>query len=236
MDCDPALVRLALQSLLSNALKFTRPRDRAVITIRPVEHEGQAGIAVQDNGVGFKMAYAGKLFGVFQRLHRPDEFEGNGAGLALVQRIAQKHGGRVWAESGVDGRRHVLPHARRAARLMLPDELDLLLVEARPARGRARCSVRCGELAPAGRIGVARDGEEALDYLLGRGAFRHRLGGSPARLVLLELRLPRLDGIEVLRALRASPRTARCRSSCSPRRRAREVAQCYQAGRQQLHP
>ena len=95
----PGLVSLALRSLLSNALKFTRPRDHTVITIRPVEHEGQAGIAVQDNGVGFKMAYAGKLFGVFQRLHRPDEFEGNGAGLALVQRIAQKHGGRVWAES-----------------------------------------------------------------------------------------------------------------------------------------
>ena len=83
-------------------LKFTRPRDRTVITIRPIEHEGQAGIAVQDNGVGFKMAYAGKLFGVFQRLHRPDEFEGNGAGLALVQRVAQKHGGRVWAESELD--------------------------------------------------------------------------------------------------------------------------------------
>jgi len=99
VDCDASLVSLALHSLLSNALKFTRPRDHSVITIRPVEHEGQAGIAVQDNGVGFKMAYAGKLFGVFQRLHRPDEFEGNGAGLALVQRVAQKHGGRVWAES-----------------------------------------------------------------------------------------------------------------------------------------
>ena len=103
VDCDPALVRLALQSLLSNALKFTRPRDHTVITIRPVEHDGQAGLAVQDNGVGFKMAYAGKLFGVFQRLHRPDEFEGNGAGLALVQRVAQKHGGRVWADSGAEG-------------------------------------------------------------------------------------------------------------------------------------
>jgi len=102
-DCDGALVRLALQSLLSNALKFTRPRDHTVITIRPIDHEGQAGIAVQDNGVGFKMAYAGKLFGVFQRLHHADEFEGNGAGLALVQRVAQKHGGRVWAESGADG-------------------------------------------------------------------------------------------------------------------------------------
>jgi PAS domain S-box-containing protein len=103
VDCDPSLVRLALQSLLSNALKFTRPRDHTVVTIRPIEHEGQAGFAVQDNGVGFKMAYAGKLFGVFQRLHRPDEFEGNGAGLALVQRVAQKHGGRVWADSGADG-------------------------------------------------------------------------------------------------------------------------------------
>jgi signal transduction histidine kinase len=102
VECDASLVSLALQSLLSNALKFTRPRDHTVITIRPVEHEGQAGIAVQDNGVGFKMAYAGKLFGVFQRLHRPDEFEGNGAGLALVQRVAQKHGGRVWAESSGD--------------------------------------------------------------------------------------------------------------------------------------
>ena len=103
VDCDPTLVRLALESLLSNALKFTRPRDHTVVTIRPIEHEGQAGFAVQDNGVGFKMAYAGKLFGVFQRLHRPDEFEGNGAGLALVQRVAQKHGGRVWADSGADG-------------------------------------------------------------------------------------------------------------------------------------
>ena len=103
VDVDPTLVQTALQSLLSNALKFTRPRDRAVITIRPIEHDGQAGLAVQDNGVGFKMAYAGKLFGMFQRLHRPDEFEGNGAGLALVQRVAQKHGGRVWAESGPEG-------------------------------------------------------------------------------------------------------------------------------------
>ena len=103
VECDPSLVRHALHSLLSNALKFTRPRDQTVITIRPVEHDGQAGLAVQDNGVGFKMAYAGKLFGVFQRLHRPDEFEGNGAGLALVQRVAQKHGGRVWADSAAEG-------------------------------------------------------------------------------------------------------------------------------------
>ena len=83
-------------------MKFTRTRGRASIRVRPVEVEGQAGIAMQDNGVGFKTAHAGKLFGLFQRLHRADEFEGDGAGLAFVQRIAQRHGGRVWAESELD--------------------------------------------------------------------------------------------------------------------------------------
>jgi PAS domain S-box-containing protein len=99
VECDPALAKIAITNLLSNAVKFTRPRQQATIRVRPVEMDGHAGLAVEDNGVGFKMAYAGKLFGVFQRLHRPDEFEGNGAGLAMVQRIAQKHGGRVWAEA-----------------------------------------------------------------------------------------------------------------------------------------
>jgi PAS domain S-box-containing protein len=102
VQCDPALIRIAVTNLLSNAVKFTRPRQHATIRIRPVEFDGLVGLAVQDNGVGFKMAYAGKLFGMFQRLHRPDEFEGNGAGLAIVQRIAHKHGGRVWAESEPD--------------------------------------------------------------------------------------------------------------------------------------
>jgi PAS domain S-box-containing protein len=102
LECDPALAKIAIANLVSNAVKFTRTRARASIRIRPVRADDQDGIAVQDNGVGFKMAYAGKLFGLFQRLHRSDEFEGDGAGLAFVQRIAQRHGGRVWAESEVD--------------------------------------------------------------------------------------------------------------------------------------
>ena len=102
VECDPALTKLAISHLLSNAVKFTRPRERATISIGPVETDGQVGLRVEDNGVGFKMAYSGKLFGMFQRLHRPDEFEGNGAGLAIVQRIVQKHGGRVWAEAEPD--------------------------------------------------------------------------------------------------------------------------------------
>jgi PAS domain S-box-containing protein len=102
LECDPALAKIAIANLVSNAMKFTRTRGRASIRIRPVRADDQDGLAVQDNGVGFKMAYAGKLFGLFQRLHRSDEFEGDGAGLAFVQRIAQRHGGRVWAESEVD--------------------------------------------------------------------------------------------------------------------------------------
>jgi signal transduction histidine kinase len=102
VECDPALAKIAVTNLISNAVKFTRVRERATIRIRPVETDGQVGLAVEDNGVGFKMAYAGKLFGLFQRLHREDEFEGNGAGLALVHRIAHKHGGRVWAEAEPD--------------------------------------------------------------------------------------------------------------------------------------
>jgi PAS domain S-box-containing protein len=102
VDGDAGLIKIAISNLISNAVKFTRPREQATIRIRPVESDGQVGLAVEDNGVGFKMAYAGKLFGLFQRLHRLDEFEGNGAGLAVVHRIAHKHGGRVWAEAEPD--------------------------------------------------------------------------------------------------------------------------------------
>jgi light-regulated signal transduction histidine kinase (bacteriophytochrome) len=117
VECDPALAKVAISNLLSNALKFTRTREQAEIRIRPIEADSQPGIAIQDNGVGFKMAYAGKLFGLFQRLHRSDEFEGNGAGLAMVQRIVHRHGGRVWAESELDaGATFHLTFGRPAAR------------------------------------------------------------------------------------------------------------------------
>ena len=100
--CDPPLVAQVFVNLLSNAVKFTRLRPKAVIQIGQTGINGQTVIFVRDNGAGFDMAHAGKLFGVFQRLHKAAEFEGTGIGLANVQRIVHKHGGRIWAEAAPD--------------------------------------------------------------------------------------------------------------------------------------
>ena len=102
MECDPTLIRQVFQNLLFNALKFTRPRAQAIIEVGQKVEGDAPVIYVRDNGVGFSMKYADKLFGVFQRLHRAEDFEGTGVGLATVQRIIQKLGGRVWAEAELD--------------------------------------------------------------------------------------------------------------------------------------
>jgi two-component system, sensor histidine kinase and response regulator len=104
-DCqgDPSLIEQVLSNLLANAFKFTRQREDALIEVGTVrtEHDGEAEQVyfVRDNGAGFNMKYAHKLFGVFQRLHSQEQFPGTGVGLSIVKRILERHGGRIWAES-----------------------------------------------------------------------------------------------------------------------------------------
>ncbi|HTK94085.1 MAG TPA: ATP-binding protein, partial [Terriglobales bacterium] len=99
VDCDPTLMMQVVCNLLSNALKFSKLRPVTVIEIGHRRTETEAEVFIKDNGVGFNMHYADKLFGIFQRLHRQEDFEGTGVGLAIVQRIIRRHGGRVWAQS-----------------------------------------------------------------------------------------------------------------------------------------
>jgi light-regulated signal transduction histidine kinase (bacteriophytochrome) len=101
-QADPTLLKQVYVNLLSNAIKFTRRTDKAVIEVGSLREDGHVIYYVKDNGVGFDMQYAPKLFGVFQRLHRVEDYEGTGVGLAIVQRIIHRHGGRVWAEGSLN--------------------------------------------------------------------------------------------------------------------------------------
>ncbi|MDP3065347.1 MAG: ATP-binding protein [Methanobacteriaceae archaeon] len=99
---DRALLTQVFQNLLSNSIKFTREKNPALVEVGAQEDEDKITYYVRDNGAGFDMKYVEKLFGLFQRLHSPEEFEGTGVGLSIVQRIVKRHGGRVWGESELD--------------------------------------------------------------------------------------------------------------------------------------
>lgn len=100
--CDMALTRQIWWNLIDNAIKFTGPRETALVEIGGKEEPGESTYFVKDNGVGFNMKYAEKLFGMFQRFHKEEEFPGAGVGLSITQRLVRRHGGRIWADATGD--------------------------------------------------------------------------------------------------------------------------------------
>jgi light-regulated signal transduction histidine kinase (bacteriophytochrome) len=102
VEDDPELIKQVFEILISNAVKFSRTRPKARIEVGSLSDNNHLVFFVRDNGVGFDMAYADKLFGVFQRLHHSDQFEGTGVGLAAAERIIRRHGGRIWVDASLN--------------------------------------------------------------------------------------------------------------------------------------
>jgi light-regulated signal transduction histidine kinase (bacteriophytochrome) len=102
VKADRSLLKQVMVNLISNALKYSSKKEHPIVEIFSEKKQGEIVFSVKDNGTGFDMKYYDKLFGVFQRLHKQNEFEGVGVGLAIVQRVIAKHGGKVWAEGKVD--------------------------------------------------------------------------------------------------------------------------------------
>ena len=218
-QADPALLKQVWTNLLANALKYTRKRDVARIEIGSriephVVTEGQPASGaitgtevvyfVKDNGAGFEMKYVGKLFGVFQRLHRAADYEGTGVGLAIVQRIVQRHGGRIWADAALNEAQPFLSPSNKDLS-MLDRDVEILLVEDNPNDEMlALHAFRKQKIA--NHVHVVRDGAEALDFIFCTGAYADRNVENP-KVILLDLKLPLVDGIAVLRAIRSDPRT-----------------------------
>ena len=161
---DKAMIRQVLVNLFLNAMKFTRTREKAVIECGYASQLDGGAYYVRDNGVGFDMQYVNKLFGVFQRLHSANEFEGTGVGLALVQRIVHRHGGRVWAESQVNQGTTFYFTIEGEHHLMNENNIEILLVEDNPNDVELTLDA-LREHKLANHIRVVRDGAEALDFI-----------------------------------------------------------------------
>lgn len=211
---DPVLLRQVLRNLFSNAVKYTARQSRPAVQLAAESMGAEVVFSVADNGVGFDQQYAGRLFGVFQRLHRLEEFEGTGIGLANVRRMIGRrmigrHGGRVWAEARL-GRWHDV--------LFLVADRVCTQGDVRTLKPILIVEDNAYDLEPtlnalekprlADEVIVTRDAEEAADYLFRRNTYADRPIGNPAA-ILLDLKLPKIDGLELWQMARANEETSR---------------------------
>ena len=198
---DRNLLRIAFENLIFNAIKYTSKKELAIITVgTSKETEIETEIFVKDNGVGFDMAYQEKLFGVFQRLHSAEEFEGTGIGLANVKQIVKKtqcpsscrrFGGRG---------RNILYFISKT----LTMECLSKILYAEDSMDDVELTLAAfQESNLANQIDVVHDGQEAIDYLFFQGKYANREKNPPA-FVLLDIKMPKIDGIEVLKRIRES--------------------------------
>lgn len=171
-SADPALLKQVFVNLLHNALKFTRTRTHPVINVA-YQDTGEGGVySVHDNGIGFDMKYVEKAFGVFQRLHRPEEYEGTGVGLAIVQRIISRHGGKSGPRRKWTSARPFILRYRETRTMALP-AIDILPIEDNASD--AELTVHAFQkYSRAKRIHIVRDGAEALEFFHCTSAYADR--------------------------------------------------------------